>query len=51
CSTPNEYTSLDGKVFVTPRGGCSFADKAHTVAPGKPSALIVVNNETSLFHM
>lgn len=40
------------KAVVVSRGKCSFIDKAEAiVAVGDVGAMIVVNNETSLFHM
>lgn len=54
CTPPGENISVKGKVILATRGECSFIDKAEAVVAaglGDAGALIVVNNETSLFHM
>ena len=54
CTPPDGEAS--GKALLAARGKCSFIDKAEAVrgGPGEATAaaaLIIVNNETSLFHM
>ena len=54
CTPPSEFGLGKDKFVLAARGGCSFVDKAEAVAAGSAAgvgALIVVNNETSLFHM
>ena len=51
CTQPYEAS---GKAVLAVRGECSFIDKAEAAGAGlggAAAALIVVNNETSLFHM
>lgn len=42
-----------GKAVLVKRGNCGFIDKAEAVSRDyrDAAALIVVNNETSIFHM
>jgi len=43
--------SLSGKIAVARRGGCMFEEKAHIAERAGAKALIVINNENSVFIM
>lgn len=54
CAPPSEAGLDKDKLVLAARGGCTFIDKAEAVLAGSAGGvggLIVVNNETSLFHM
>lgn len=53
--TKDAAAAAFGKAVLATRGGCAFLDKAESVDTAGPSgrvgALIVTNDETTLFHM